>query len=426
MKRRLLGAVIIIIMFMLSGCTEKSTPLSLGENPSERNVVTIAVMQDSLVENFNTNYYTKWLEKKTGYDIKFVYFSNGYETEYLKTMLETQNGAVDAVFLPKSEECLSEKEFNEFVNDGYICELSSISEEGSNLRKLIAQKGMENIPVYYVPRIENGKKNANFSVLWINTGWLNELSLEIPKNYEELEYVLKCFKEMDPNQNGLADEIPLVTNASSDAFRFDKYLKNTLNMSKKGDVLCERLIAAGLLNNDCLRFGQKQFRELVNCPTDIVGAFTSQSITDVVYPNCAEVIARYTVVPPFESETGIASINTQACKETIGGYIPMNAPHKEAAMKIMDVMLSEEASLIATYGEKNVDFRDSKDGELSAYGNKAAITTINYLKYKMQNKNFAGAGPSNLSSELSDEVNWNGDNSYAEYVDARAVRLYEK
>ncbi|NLG03933.1 MAG: hypothetical protein GX567_08930, partial [Clostridia bacterium] len=47
----------------------------------ERTVVTIAVMQDDDVQNFNTNYYTQWMEDATGYDIQFEYISEGYEKE---------------------------------------------------------------------------------------------------------------------------------------------------------------------------------------------------------------------------------------------------------------------------------------------------------------------------------------------------------
>lgn len=43
----------------------------------------------------------------------------------------------------------------------------------------------------------------------INKTWLDKLGLEVPTTLDELEEVLKAFKEQDPNGNGKADEIPM-------------------------------------------------------------------------------------------------------------------------------------------------------------------------------------------------------------------------
>ena len=92
----------------------------------------------------------------------------------------------------------------------------------------------------------------------------------------------------------------------------------------------------------------------------------------------------------------------------------------------MELMLSEEGSLISCFGEENTDWRASADGELSGYGTKARITTINYLTGRIQNKNYMGTGPMYLPEDYSDAVSWNGGNNIVEYLDARAVRTYEQ
>ena len=92
----------------------------------------------------------------------------------------------------------------------------------------------------------------------------------------------------------------------------------------------------------------------------------------------------------------------------------------------MELMLSEEGSLISCFGEENTDWRASVNGELSGYGTKARITTLNYLTGKIQNKNYMGTGPMYLPQYYSDAVSWNGGNNIVEYLDARAVRTYEQ
>lgn len=47
--------------------------------------------------------------------------------------------------------------------------------------------------------------------IWIRTDWLKKLNLETPKNLDELEAVLKAFKEQDPDGNGKDDTIPMMT-----------------------------------------------------------------------------------------------------------------------------------------------------------------------------------------------------------------------
>lgn len=411
------GAIfaILTIIFLIAGCSREGTSDFSYSNKGGKTVkVTIAVMQDPYVESFNSNYYTDWLEKKTGYDIEFVYFTKGYEKEYLRAMLMVQGeGTIDAVFLPDSEEVISKEEFQGYVSDGYICELSQFEE------------GQENF--YYMPRINNSKKKQNADVLWINTGWLENLSLKIPETYDELKYVLQCFSAMDPNKNGMADELPLITNKSNELFDFEAFsVKSFGGNTENAEAFCSSLRSGKLMSELTINYSSRQLKELVSSPVDCVGAFVSQSISDIVYLNCSDVISRYTPVPPLKDNEGnVYSLRCEV-QDMIGGYIPWNAIHKREAFEIMDLMLSEEASTIAAYGEKDVDYRASLDGEISAYGDEAVITTINILKNTIQSKNYAGAGPGNLSQEKCDSVKWVGENYYSEYLDARAVRLYEQ
>ena len=382
--------------------------------------VTVAIMRDPLIENYDTNYYTRWLEEQTGYNIEFVFISKGYGEQYLKSLLLDTRGKVDAVFLPEDEEILSKKAFAEYVSGGYVCDLSAYAKESSNISAL-----RDGGAFYYMPRMKNGKKDMNFGIIWLNAHWLTKLSLKIPETFDEFESVLRAFSERDPNGNGIADELPLVTNFGGGTIGFEDVARYYMDNAAAAIEYCSKLRGVGLLSDACSGFSNRQMREIINASEECIGAFASKSISDYVYPNGSDVISRYVAVPPFKDVAGGRPGQGSAPVDEIGGFIPENAVHKQEAFEIMDLMLSENASIIATYGEKGVDYRDSAEGEISAYGNKAALTTINYLKYAVQNKNFRGAGPANLSQKMSDEVNWGGEGSYVEYMDARAVRLYE-
>lgn len=383
MKRRFILDIIygIAVILVLCACLF----LLFDRSGDEPVTVRIAVASDSLVENFNTNYYTRWLEEKSGYDIEFEYFTQGLEREYLRALLEDEKGRIDAVFLPKEGEVLAQDTIRQYINKDYFCNLRELMGEGSNLAALYDSLGDE-VSDYFFPRVNRGLKYKTPEVLWVNMHWLSKLSLNIPRNEKDLQNILKAFETEDPNNNGVDDEIPII-------YFLDEYYNMT----------------------------NKQLRELINSEEDVVGAFIASRITDYIYPNDSEAVSRYVPTPPI----GTILKKSNKLVEN-GGFIPKNAPHKEEAFRIMDLMLSEEGSVIATYGEPGVDFREAEETELSPYSKPALITTINYLTYTMQNSNFRGAGPSNLSQERSDDVKWEGEGSYIEYMQARAVRLYGK
>ena len=410
--------------------------------------ITVAVPHNEYVQNYDTNYYTNWLREKTGYDIEFVTISEGYEEEYLSTMLHAAEGRADAVLLPGDKHYIDRDTMVSFANDGLIEDLTDRAAEGTQLRRVLNEaEGVGALNedfdgrLLFVPRIDTGKKQSNMQVLWINIGWLKKLSLQVPETTDDLERVLTAFRDMDPNGNGMHDEIPLISNDTDVPYRSRFFLLNAFSYVdptkdriigsddkdyEDGLEYCRILNEEGLLSGVCDEYSLRQVRELVNAPDDLVGAFTSKSIADIVYPNCEDVLIRFIQVPPLKGPGGAQNAIALDNEVFIGGFIPANAKHKDEAFKLMEAMLSLEGSLISCFGEENTDWRKAVNGELSGYGTKARITTLEYLTGKIQNKNYMGTGPMYLPGEYSDAVAWNGGNNIVEYLDARAVRTYEQ
>lgn len=407
--------------------------------------ITIAVPQSEFVQNFDTNYYTGWLREKTGYEIEFVTISDGYEEEYLQTMLYAKEGRIDMVFLPHQKSYMDKEVLPSFAKEGLLEDLAEYASLGTRMREILDEaEFIESLNnefdgrIYFLPSVDAGKKHNNMQVLWINMGWLKKLSLKVPETTDDLEKVLTAFKDMDPNKNGIHDEIPLITNDTDRAYQSAYFLLNAFSyvnsdtdfMNNASEIeagleYCEDLYQRELISDICKNYSLKQVRELVNASDDLVGAFTSKSIEDIVYSNCEDVLARYVQVPPLKGPDGEQNAVRLETEVFIGGFIPANAKHKDEAFKVMDLMLSLDGSLISCFGEENIDWRASANGELSGYGTKAKITTLNYFQGKIQNKNYAGVGPMYLPKEYSDAVAWNGDNSFVEYLDSRAIRTYE-
>ncbi|MDD3140098.1 MAG: extracellular solute-binding protein [Lachnospiraceae bacterium] len=431
--------------------------INVQRQEEKRTTVTIAVMQDNYVQNFNTNYYTQWLEDATGYDIQFEYISEGCEKEYLYACLISGTGRIDAIFLPERESFLTKEELEHYAEDGLLFDMSELLTADSHYTALLNQYDsiviQEKIEyqggIYYMPNMDTTRRNQNMQVMWINMGWLKSLGLKLPETVEELEMVLTAFRDEDPNGNGFADELPLISCESSyalqsynfilNAYIYNDPLHHRMYVDENGNFTsiltkpdfreglktCANMYSQGLLTDECNDYSKRQLMELVNAQGDYVGAFTSQSIADVIYPNCPDILARYIQVPPLLGIDGERNAVYCDYEPSIGGFIPAGSRHEKEAFEIMDLMLSKEASFIASFGEEGVDWKFSNNGDLSTYGSKAVITTLQYLIDRVQNKNFAGAGPLVLSKEYANGVTWNGDNSLVEYLDTRAVRSYE-
>lgn len=63
--------------------------------------------------------------------------------------------------------------------------------------------------IYGLPQLVECYHCSYGNKMWVNTKWLKQLGLEVPKTTEEFQAMLEAFKTQDPNGNGLADEVPL-------------------------------------------------------------------------------------------------------------------------------------------------------------------------------------------------------------------------
>lgn len=453
--RKIKILILSAVIFLVAALSVILLFSSLNGKNNSSTVLTIAVVRDNNVKDYSTNYYTEWLEQKTGYEIRFEYITSGYEEEYIFAMLTAESSGIDIIMLPSEQTVLSDEKITAYMQKGYLKDLSEYLDGTTNIESVTDKYGLaggisENDTVYFFPNINTARNVHNMQVMWINHGWLNELGLSVPRTAEELKNVLVAFKEQDPNGNGIADELPLISceqeyNTQSYNFILNGFTKNNpyslrtytddngvlqlspmQNEFRNGLSFCNYLYKNKFIEPSCFCYTKRQLMELVNSDSDIVGAFTSGSVSDVVYTNCFDVLARYIQLSPLMTKGGEQNSVWVSADVNIGGFIPENSRHPDEAFKLAELMLSEEASLIAAFGEENIDWKHSDNGDLSTYSTSAVITTINYLSGTVQNKNYGYIGPYVLNEKYANGVTWNGNNSLVEYIDARAVRAYEE
>ena len=385
MKKIFLLVPFLILLFM-TGCAK-----------AEPAVLRVAIPYSDYIQDPKSNYYINWLEKETGIKLDIVTIRQTRSTEYLDALFSS-NVDIDVVMFG-GEFNISEEELKEFSDRG-----------------LIAPNG----DTYYYGNYGTRALSGVGQIVWINSEWLEALGLSVPETAEEFAEVLYLFKTEDPNGNGIEDEIPIIGALEADSFSPVFFFKNAGERPEYIDKLKEK----GVIDEDSFAYSLTEVRELVNSPANMVGVFATDSISDVIYQGNPEIMARYMHVAPLKGK--LRTVLKADGRPQIGAIINARSNQLERAGKLLETMLTMEASLIARFGEEGVDWDYSDGRDVSIYGSVSTIATHNYIWNTSQNKHLNGIGPIHVPEEYLEGVTWNGVNSDTEYIDARARMTYRE
>ncbi len=412
MKKQILLIGILLIL-CLSGCSSRQNPA----------VLHIAMPFSDMVQDPDTNYYVNWLREQTGLSAEISLIRGTDGMDYLNELFSS-DADIDIVLFGNGFS-VSRKDLEPFMEKGLI----DVSGEDP----------------FYLNTGTSVPGNTG-QILWINMEWLSKLQLSIPETTQDLKTVLTAFRDRDPNENGLADELPFAGTFEAYAFSpaefiLSSYVYNDPYHSRygfgaekenclaateefrKGLSFCRELFDERLL---ILRGDKRELAELINSPVCLVGAFTAESISDMIYQGNPEILAKYIHVSPPAGPEGKQNAWYSFHEPEVGAVIVGRSTKKEEARLFLKTMLTKEASLIAGYGQQGTDWDFSDGTDVSIYGGPSGIVTRNYIWNTPQNKHLNGIGPMQIPEEYLTGVTWNGINSDAEYIDARAQMTCRK
>lgn len=442
MKRglKVLVAITATSLVLLSACSDSGsketaqqtdaivddqvTPAGQFPITKEKTTLKVMVKGSSIVENFATNEFTKWLEEKTNIHIDWevapektfaeklnVSLASGDYPDVLLNMnvtpVQQSIYGKDGVFIP----------LNPYI-DKYGVEMKKMFEQVTYVKDLIT---MPDGKIYSVPQVNDCYHCSLGQKMWIYKPWLDKLGLKMPETTEEFYQVLKAFKEKDPNGNGKADEIPLVgaTNGPSstlDLFLPSAFIEKDFNLRyvKDGKVqlafnqpewkeslkYLNKLFTEGLISPQTFTQDRNQLKQMgMNPEIPILGAIASQNQTVFVDVDNAR-FKDYVSVPPLKGPTGIRSTAYNPYAVSAGQYVVTNkAKNPAAAFRMADLLLSEEATLRSTQGRPDQEWVRPAQGELAVNGKQAVWKPIATFG-KLQNIHWAQAGPSLRTNEL--------------------------
>lgn len=446
-------AVLVMILFLFFGTgTEDAN--------HDRPIVTIAIPADEYRKELETGYYKLWLQEHARMELRLEFIPRQYMDEYLRLLFASERSDIDTVFFPSGDpNSVTGNAVSEYGRKGYILPLEPyIDSYGENTARLFENHETYNLRklmtapdghIYAMPNLEQSKIQNHAQVLWMNVNWLKALEMPVPSTAAEFREVLKAFRERDPNRNGKQDEIPMVGCQDEYALQSHNFIingfvyndpDNSRMFIKDGRVcfapvtdawrealsFCRRLYDEGLFHNISFTFTKSQMMQLINDPRDLVGAFTSRRIRDVIDENSPEVLARYIHVPPIEGIEGVRFSTVKTPLPGVGAVITSACKSPEVVFRLLDLMLSEEASLIGHFGQRGTDWDYGKVGDISMFGTPAIIHAMNPVPERLQNSHFMGIGPSFISAEYLDGVTWSGFQYDQEYITARAAVSYQR
>ncbi len=427
--------------------------------------LTVGVIQTPFIADYETNYFTKWLEDRTGVKLDFIQFPSDNAQEKVMLALSTNDSAnLPDMFLSigmTSNNTLFGPAFApQWYDQGMIIPLNDLIDNyGVNINKAL-DKALEygyNIRpwmtsadgnIYALPAFSASLTNSYPNKLWINQGWLDKLGLEMPTTTEEFRNVLLAFKNDDPNGNGEADEIPLAgaKNAGAtlgtigydsliNAFIYNdtgnsrmyvedgvvKFAPTTAEwreaMKYLHDLCKDGLFYSGSFTQDGTALQQIGTNE-----NDILGAFEGLGFEAVVAANNLEVLARYNSMPALTGPEGLHFVTWAAPSIRPAGVITTKCQYPEIAFRVLDEMMTYDGSLITRYGEKGVNWDDADEGSISYYGTPAILKILeNTWAQAGQNMNFLQQSPFILDPAIATGVQWGGNVMEGGYIKAIGV-----
>lgn len=278
--------------------------------------------------------------------------------------------------------------FLEYVNTGYLVELSDLLEEhGQNLLANISQQGWDYVTldgqIYCIPQ-------ENLNSKWptaIRSDWVEKLGFEVKDTYtvSELKEILIAFAKNDPDGNGVEDTYGMnaygggwkntclaiygAFGGQPDQYYLDEdnqfYAFNTSDGFRNALTYIHELWEAGAIDPEFFVAGGDQAKQ--KATNGKIGYFTGwwSAVRDVVTNGFVELVPDGDFKRVYvTSDDGTMQGVTDNGLITNTTFITTNCEDPVAAMKFLNYLM-EDGYMLATYGMEGVHYDTDEEGRVS-------------------------------------------------------------
>ena len=386
-------SILLCLMLVLS-CA------SLTAAAEEKPTLTIWITEDLRIEDYETNYQTKWLEDQLGVNLNFeVQPSADFAT---KVNMALTVGALEELPDIITGVNMSDASIWEWAQAGTIIPLTdyySNPELAVHINKAIERTGTDypkqivspDGNIYALATFNQSFTNEYPHKLYFYGPWLEQLGAELPTTTEEFYQLLKKAKETDLNGNGKADEIPMVGTRIGTLYGGHvKYLMNafvyagdhqyrvvedgvvsaayTTEEWKEGIKFIKKLMDEDLLLSESLTMAEEQFKTVVNA--DEVTVFCFSYVAPDMFNDLER--AREYGTNGMGVLTGPKNVQYATYLPSIASaryVITANCKHPELAFKLGDLLSSEYMGIVERWGEEGLhwDYAANSKVDLKDY-----------------------------------------------------------
>ncbi len=321
------------------------------------------------------------MAERTG--VSFTYMQYGELAAYAKEKERVLTGddLPDVLF----KAALSPQEELRYGQDGTLIDLAPLlAEHAPNLWALLEQhpdwREAITLPDGKIVALPGLDAAHNQVGIWVNTVWLDALKIPMPTTPEAYREALVALRDGDPNQNGKADEVPLMLIGPWEAKWFASFfglMANDYNVfaDEAGAVrfaplepgyrefltYMHGLFTDGLLYKSAFRDTHASLEQSETQATTLrLGSLVSISpatLLDVKYTT------GFSAVPPMAAG-GKAPAYRDMLSDVQRGTFAITRACKEpaAALRWVDALYAEEGAILAMAGLEGEDYQRNEDG----------------------------------------------------------------
>ena len=401
-----LFAMLVCLSLLLCGGwagAESAIVTPAGELPivTEPYTLTIAIPVPATVENIKETKLTQWLEEKTGITLEFIELSPADSATQINMMMNS--GELPDLFLAYG---FPYDALATYVDAGYVIAIDDLVEQyasDAGYNRFINEFPADNIEAYVtidgakysVP--SGGSLVTNIYAtngIRLQSEFLDALGMEDPQTLDDFYNYLVAVRDMDPNGNGVADEIPLTSHTTDDRhLNLYRAIGSAFQYTDPGTYL---KVNDGkvefVANNDAFKQTVEFLKKLLDENLLDPASFTQDSTTlasrqpangDTIFGayavgNCSKFIdtssSQYLHIiwcPPLEGPDGyratvVGNPSVQRCM-----VITSACEHPEVAFRFCDFLLTEEASVAFRIGFEGSEWEQAAEGEMGRNGEQA-------------------------------------------------------
>lgn len=401
MKKFLVLLLALMMMASSAFALEISEPgvLPLVNEPAQ---LTLMIQKHALVTDYTDNYLTKLIKEVTGVEllIETLPADAAEAKQKISLMIAGGQKLPDILVLGLNDaEKLDYGSSGYFLpmndwleNDAYYWNLSMDTYAADEKELVLKYATSADGNIYGYPSYYSDPGDNSALGMWINKAWCDKLGLAIPTTTDELYNVLKAFKDGDPNGNGIADEIPLIGHNGwmgdvctqlTNAFIYDawdpdfSYQLNVVDGNLVAPFVTEewhnalrylnKLSAEGLLSPLSFSQTQNELKAILSAPNDqptLVGAFVGHPSPLFGSDGAVDRVQEYVAVPAMIGPEGVQWSPYKMAKPACKAFVTVDCENPDLAFRVLDALAREDMSLTMRYGEQNIDWEYTTEGEI--------------------------------------------------------------